>query len=81
MNYKLLYGLPLMPSIFQIKKWWSKNAWHKKFNDNTIYFIHMAHSVLLTYLLAEYLSIMYLVFKEQGSKSLCFITFFADILA
>ena len=68
MNYKLLYGLPLMPSIFQIKKWWSKNAWHKKFNDNTIYFIHIAHSVLLTYQLAAYLSIMYLVFKEQGSK-------------
>ena len=81
MNYKSLYGLPLMPSIFQIKKWWSKNDWHKKSNDNTIYFIHIAHSVLLTYLLAAYLSIMYLVFKEQGSKSLCFITFFADILA
>ena len=34
-NYKLLYGLTLMPSIFQIKKWWSKNVWHKKFNDNS----------------------------------------------
>ena len=50
MNYKLLYGLPLMPSIFQIKKWLSKNAWHKKSNDNMIYFIHITHSVLLTYL-------------------------------